>query len=33
MEDSIVRMEKRVNPFVINALLRSAQVKDVVGFW
>lgn len=32
-EDSIVTMEKSVNPFVINALLGSAQVKDRVGFW
>lgn len=31
-EDSIVTMEKSVNPFVINALLGSAQVKDIVGF-
>lgn len=32
-EDYIVTMEKSVNPFVINALLGSAHVKDVVGFW
>ena len=32
-EDSIITVEKSVNPFVINALLGSVQVKDVVGFW
>lgn len=32
-EDPIVAMEKCVNPFVINALLGSAQAKDIAGFW
>lgn len=32
IEDPIVAMGESVNPFVINALLGSTQVKDVVGF-